>query len=56
VTLERARGLELEVRLLQPWYDLDDTASLRRAYEAAPKGWALREVLEEVGERLAGGE
>ena len=56
VTLERARGLELLVRILQPWYDLDDTASLRRAYEAAPKGWALREVLEEVGERLAGGE
>jgi len=53
VTLERARGLKLEVRLLQPWYDLDDTASLRRAYEAAPRGGSLRGVLEGVGERLA---
>jgi len=51
-TLERARMLNLEVRLLKPWYDLDDAASLRRAYEAAPAGWALRKVLEEMKERL----
>lgn len=55
-TLERARGLNLEVRLLAPWYDLDDTASLRRAYHAAPAGWALRSVLEEMAERLASAE
>ena len=47
-TLERARVRNLEVRLLAPWYDLDDTASLRRAYAAAPAGWALRKVLEEL--------
>ena len=51
-TLERARALNLEVRLLAPWYDLDDTASLRRAYEAAVPGSALRKVLEDVRERL----
>ena len=52
-TLERARERNLEVRLLAPWYDLDDAASLRRAYEAARPGWALRGVLEELRERLA---
>jgi hypothetical protein len=51
-TLERARVLNLEVRLLAPWYDLDDTASLRRAYEAAPATWALRRVLGGLLERL----
>jgi len=47
VTLERARALGLEVRLLAPWYDLDDVASLRRVYEAARPGSALRGVLED---------
>jgi len=51
-TLERARERGLEVRLLAPWYDLDDPASLLRAYEATKLGWALRQVLEEVRARL----
>jgi rSAM/selenodomain-associated transferase 1 len=51
-TLDRARALELEVRLLAPWYDLDDAASLHRAYEAAPPGSALRIAIEDVRKRL----
>jgi rSAM/selenodomain-associated transferase 1 len=52
-TLERARAASLAVRLLAPWYDLDDMESLRRAYEAAPRtGSALRSVLEELKEKL----
>ena len=51
-TLARARTERLEVRLLAPWYDLDDAASLRRAYEAAAAGSALRQVLEELKEKL----
>jgi uncharacterized protein len=51
-TLERARELRLEVRLLAPWYDLDDAASLRRAYDAARPEWALRKVLGELNERM----
>jgi len=52
-TLERAREGALGVRLLAPWYDLDDAESLRRAYEAAPRsGSALREVLEGLKEKL----
>jgi rSAM/selenodomain-associated transferase 1 len=52
VTLERARAMSLQVRLLAPWYDLDDPASLRRAYEAARSGSALRAVLEGLKEKL----
>jgi rSAM/selenodomain-associated transferase 1 len=52
VTLERARASGLEVRLLAPWYDLDDPASLRRAYEMARPESALREVLEGLKEKL----
>ena len=51
-TLERAREERLEVRLLTPWYDLDDLASLRRAYEVAAPQSALRGVLEELQEKL----
>lgn len=51
-TLERAREERLEVRLLAPWYDLDDMASLRRAYEGAVPGSALRVVLEDLKEKL----
>ncbi len=51
-TLERARAERLDVRLLAPWYDLDDMASLRRAYEAAAPGSALRGVLEELKAKL----
>ena len=52
VTLDRARARSLDVRLLAPWYDLDDAASLLRAYDVTKPGWALREVLDEVKERL----
>lgn len=52
VTLERARASGLEVRLLAPWYDLDDPESLRRAYEIARPESALREVLEGLKEKL----
>jgi len=52
VTLDRARALDLGVRLLAPWYDLDDAASLRRAYETSRPGSALREVLEGLKEKL----
>ena len=52
VTLDRARELDLGVRLLAPWYDLDDAASLRRAYEMSRPGSALREVLEGLKEKL----
>jgi len=51
-TLDRARAEGLEVRLLAPWYDLDDTVSLKRAYEAAGPRSALRGVLEELQEKL----
>jgi rSAM/selenodomain-associated transferase 1 len=51
-TLERARASNLEVRLLAPWYDLDDAASLRRVYETARAGSALRGVLEELKSKL----
>ncbi len=51
-TLERARASGLRVRLLSPWYDLDDTMALRRAYEAVTSRWALRAVLEELKEKL----
>jgi len=51
-TLERARASDLTVRLLTPWYDLDDMQALRRAYEAVPSRWALRGVLEELHEKL----
>jgi rSAM/selenodomain-associated transferase 1 len=51
-TLDRARVSGLGVRLLQPWYDLDDTHALRRAYESMPSGWALREVLDGMKEKL----
>jgi hypothetical protein len=44
--------LDLEVRLLAPWYDIDDAASLRRAYETARAGSALRAVLEDLREKL----
>jgi len=54
-TLERARARSLDVRLLTPWYDLDDAASLLRAYDATRPGWALREVLDEVRARLVTG-
>ncbi|HYQ89024.1 MAG TPA: TIGR04282 family arsenosugar biosynthesis glycosyltransferase [Candidatus Binatia bacterium] len=52
VTLERARAAGLEVRLLAPWYDLDDPASLRRAYETARPESALCKVLEGLKEKL----
>ena len=51
-TLERARAERLEVRLLRPWYDLDDVASLRRAYEATAPLSALRGVLGELLDKL----
>ncbi len=51
-TLDRAREERLLVRLLAPWYDLDDMASLRRTYETAAPGSALRVVLEELKEKL----
>ena len=51
-TLERARARSLEVRLLAPWYDLDDAASLLRAYDATRLGWALRPVLEKIRAKL----
>jgi len=52
VTLDRARALDLGVRLLAPWYDLDDAASLRRAYETSRPGSALGRVLEGLQEKL----
>lgn len=52
MTLDRARAAGLSVRLLAPWYDLDDTQSLRRAYESMSSRWALREVLEGLKEKL----
>jgi len=52
VTLDRARALNLGVRLLAPWYDLDDAASLRRAYETSRPGSALGRVLEGLQEKL----
>ena len=51
-TLDRARASGLAVRLLQPWYDLDDTHALRRAYESVSAEWALRGVLEGMKEKL----
>ena len=51
-TLDRARAEQLTVRLLTPWYDLDDAASLKRAYEAAAPRSSLRGVLEELREKL----
>ncbi len=51
-TLERARALDLNVRLLAPWYDLDEPESLRRAHGATSRGWAIWDVIEEVRTRL----
>ncbi|HZI89132.1 MAG TPA: TIGR04282 family arsenosugar biosynthesis glycosyltransferase [Candidatus Polarisedimenticolia bacterium] len=52
-TLDRARTKGLSVRLLSPWYDLDDTQDLVRAYQAMSSRWALREVLEGLKEKLS---
>ena len=52
ITLDRARASDLGVRLLTPWYDLDDTHALRRAYESVSSEWALRGVLEGLKEKL----
>jgi len=52
ITLERARASSLTVRLLTPWYDIDDTHALRRVYESVPTVWALRGVLEGLKEKL----
>jgi uncharacterized protein len=52
ITLDRARAAGLLVRLLSPWYDLDDTQSLRRAYETMSSRWALRGVLEDLKGKL----
>ena len=54
VTLERARERSLEVRLLAPWYDLDDPESLARARGEITSEWALHEVLEGIGGKLGG--
>lgn len=51
-TLDRARVSGLSVRLLSPWYDLDDAQALRRTYEVVTSRWALRGVLEELKEKL----
>ena len=52
ITLDRARASLLTVRLLTPWYDLDDTQDLRRVYESVSSKWALRGVLEGLKEKL----
>jgi glycosyltransferase A (GT-A) superfamily protein (DUF2064 family) len=52
ITLDRARASQLTVRLLTPWFDLDDTHALRRVYETVSSKWALRDVLEGLKEKL----
>lgn len=54
VTRERARGSGLSLRLLSPWYDVDDAESLRRAARDATPGRcpALARVLVELGDRI----
>lgn len=57
-TLERAGALGLTVRLLPPWYDLDDAASLLRSYEDCSgdgPAWAIRALVDELRTKLDSG-
>jgi rSAM/selenodomain-associated transferase 1 len=47
VTLERARSHGLGVRLLEPWYDVDEPADLDRLRRDAAPGSACRAFLDE---------
>ncbi|MGE5177024.1 MAG: TIGR04282 family arsenosugar biosynthesis glycosyltransferase, partial [Hyphomicrobiales bacterium] len=54
VTRERARARGLTLRVLAPWYDLDDAASLRRAArDATPERCpALAAAIAAIGARM----
>jgi len=54
-TLERAAALGLTVRLLPPWYDLDDAPSLLRACEDCAgdgRAWGIRALVKELESKL----
>jgi rSAM/selenodomain-associated transferase 1 len=52
VTLERASAIGASVRLLGPWYDVDDLATLRRAMADAAPGDAFLGSLRDIGAKL----
>jgi hypothetical protein len=52
-TLERAAALGLNARLLPAWYDIDDMATLRRAFDASAQVPALARALHAVWENVA---
>ncbi len=57
-TLERAGALGLTVRLLPPWYDLDEAGSLLRAYKDCAgdgRAWEIRAIVEELKTKLESG-
>lgn len=53
VTVERARALGLSVHMLPAWYDVDDAASLQRAYgDSRSRIPALEEFIDSVRGKL----
>ncbi|HJW14141.1 MAG TPA: TIGR04282 family arsenosugar biosynthesis glycosyltransferase [Thermoanaerobaculia bacterium] len=52
VTRERAAAIGATMRLLEPWYDVDDAETLRRAIADAPQGGAFRRALGAIGMKL----
>jgi len=52
VTLERAAAIGASVRVLEPWYDVDDIETLGRALADAPRGGAFRGALGEIESKL----
>ena len=57
-TLARAAALGLTVRLLEPWYDIDEASSLLRARGDCPadgRRWEIRAVVEGLQSKLESG-
>ncbi|HET9950480.1 MAG TPA: TIGR04282 family arsenosugar biosynthesis glycosyltransferase [Candidatus Eisenbacteria bacterium] len=53
VTLERAAAIGASIATLDPWYDIDDIASLRRAWSDAHPESLFRQALRSIEARIA---
>ena len=53
VTLERAAAIGASLATLEPWYDIDDVESLRRALSESPPESPFRQTLRSVEARLS---
>ena len=55
VTLERAASIGATMATLEPWYDVDDVETLRRALSDSPPEGLFRQALRSIEEKLLAG-